>query len=72
MCKLSNYAQTTLSTADAWTISGLTETESNAIVADELHHTKLNVVTHLDLYNIQDDVSTKYVLVHFLSVEEKC
>ena len=25
--------------------------------------------TYLDLYNIQDDVSNKYVLVHFLSIE---
>ena len=28
-------------------------------------------ITHLDLYNIQDDVFNKYVLVHFFSVEGK-
>ena len=28
-------------------------------------------VTHLDIYNIQDDVSNEYVLVHFLNVEGK-
>ena len=32
-----------LFTAYAWTNSGITEAESNAIVSGELQHTKLNV-----------------------------